>query len=311
MPVFDLFSKRKAAQSGNTKDVYQYDTAPEKLRVQVVHILNLAIGTEKEFYDRYSSRDTKGAYQAIVEILRKEYGVFKLTSQGQSQRRSEDEREELLNYIMSCTVDHFLDVIELSGRLIENHCSRWYENEKICEDAILELNVRLREASFGYQFEAGSIIRVDTEFAHQQITKPAIAILNAKHLKGAREEFLNAHEHYRERRFKECISECLKAFESTMKSIGKKRKWQLAENATAKVLVDACFENGLIPDYMKAEFSALRAILEAGVPTTRNRTSGHGQGIVPISVPDHLAAFVLHQTAASLIFLDKSDAAMP
>jgi hypothetical protein len=40
---------------------------------------------------------------------------------------------------------------------------------------------------------------------------------------GANEEYLKAHEHYRHRRNKECLTECLteclKAFESTMKII--------------------------------------------------------------------------------------------
>ncbi len=309
MPIFDLFSKRNAALNGEVNDVYQYEIAPEKLRIQMIHIFDEVIGNNNDFYDSYNSKKTKGAYAMLVEVLRKEYGVFRLG--GRSTNHRDDERKEFLDYLLHCPTDHFLDLIELGGRIIENVCADWYENREPCKGAIEELNIRFREASFGFQFEAGRIMKVDTEYAHQQITKPAIAILNAKLFRGAREEFLAAHEHYKERNYKGCISECLKSFESTMKSICSKRQWQVAENATSKGLIDACFANGLIPDYMKAEFAALRALLEAGVPTTRNRTSGHGQGVVPVGVPDHLAAFVLHQTAAALIFLDRSDRELP
>ena len=46
---------------------------------------------------------------------------------------------------------------------------------------------------------------------------------------GANDEFLRAHEHYRHKRHKECLNECLKAFESMMKAICKKRRWPYSE----------------------------------------------------------------------------------
>jgi AbiJ N-terminal domain 4 len=217
MPILDIFSKRKAAENRTSGDVYQYDDAPNKLRVQIVHIFSEAIGNEEDYHNNYGYKETKATFAWIVNALRKEYGVFRLG--GASRYDSENERDELLKYLLSCPIDHFLDIIEMGGRLIENYCSKWNNHEEVCREAINEINVRLRESSFGYQFEGGQVIRVDVEFAHQQITKPAIAILNSKHLRGAREEFLNAHTHYRERRYKECIVECLKSFESAMKAI--------------------------------------------------------------------------------------------
>jgi hypothetical protein len=39
------------------------------------------------------------------------------------------------------------------------------------------------------------------------------------------------------------------------------------------------------------------------VPTARNRLGGHGQGSEPVDVPEHVVAFVLHMTAATILFL--------
>lgn len=46
-----------------------------------------------------------------------------------------------------------------------------------------------------------------------------MVVLSDKRYKGASQEFLAANEHYRHGRYKECLNDCLKAFESTMKII--------------------------------------------------------------------------------------------
>jgi hypothetical protein len=74
MPIFNIFSKRKAAQDGEKNDVYQYDTAPEKLRVQIVHILEEAIGSDEDFCHTYSA--TRQAYVELVRVLRRGNMVY-------------------------------------------------------------------------------------------------------------------------------------------------------------------------------------------------------------------------------------------
>ena len=44
MNVVDIYSKRQKRLRGEVPDVYQYETIPIELRVQVVHILNDAFG---------------------------------------------------------------------------------------------------------------------------------------------------------------------------------------------------------------------------------------------------------------------------
>ena len=54
-------------------------------------------------------------------------------------------------------------------------------------------------------------------------------LLKAKHYAGANGEFRNAHEHFRHQRHSEAINECLKALESTLKVICKKREWPFSD----------------------------------------------------------------------------------
>ncbi len=59
MPI-DIFSKRQKILRGEVPDVYQYDSIPEPLRVQIIHIMTDGLGdcrssqTEKA-YSFYSS----------------------------------------------------------------------------------------------------------------------------------------------------------------------------------------------------------------------------------------------------------------
>lgn len=76
-------------------------------------------------------------------------------------------------------------------------------------------------------------------------------------------------------------------------------------------LINIMFKDQLIPQYLANHFSGLRQVLEAGVPTVRNKTSGHGQGSIPTNVPEHLAAYVLHLTASNIVMLIEAHKALP
>lgn len=298
MPVYDLFSKRKKKESGSAPDVFCYDEIPEKLRVQVIHILNDAYPR-----DSYGEEPRENSFRSIHDALCREYGCFELARYG-------GYFQKVTDFLLETTeTEQALDVIELTFRVINTHIRRMRNVDvKLKPDAAIEeLNVRFRENAVGYAFESNSIIRVDSQFIHSEAIKPALKLLAGKQFAGANEEFLKAHKHYREGMFKEAIAECLKAFESTMKTICDRRKWQYNSNDTAKTLIDVLFKNNLIPSYLQSELGALRTILESGTPTLRNRTSGHGQGSSPVQLPEHLASYTLHLTASTILFLCESD----
>jgi hypothetical protein len=175
------------------------------------------------------------------------------------------------------------------------------------DDAIEELNVRFKESALGYQYIDGEIIRIDSELLHSEAVKPALYLLNSKWYKGPHDEFISAYSHYRHGKNKEALNDCLKSFESTMKAICEKRKWEYGRNDTAKALIDICFQKGLVPAFWQTQLSALRSLLESSIPTGRNKLSGHGQGASPSVVPNHIAAYMLHMTASTMVFLVKSE----
>lgn len=304
MAVIETWSKRQRRLRGDIDDVYRYDELPRTLRVQILHILYEALG------DNDNSGSTSELYLNIVKALRREYGVFKLPGA----KDYDMPRIELSNFFLQAEdVDTAMDAVELSFAVIDNyvrdqdHIHGYGQGARAASRAINELNIRFKEASVGYQFVEGRIIRVDSELIHHEAVKPAFRVLNTKEYKGAHEEFINAYEHYKSGNNKEALNDCLKAFESTMKAICDKRKWPYKPGDTAKTLIDTCFANGLIPAFWQQQFNSLRSLLESSIPAGRNKLSGHGQGATPQAVPDYIAAYMLHMTASTLVFLTSAE----
>ena len=313
MSVIEVFSARQKRLRGEISDVYIYDLLPQSLKVQIIHILRDILGNEEAF--RQYVGKVHSSYVTIVNVLCREHGLFRLGNESYQDER--DYITELYNYILRQTdVEKVLDAVELAFRFMDRATRGWDylhrdNGSELADAAIDELNVRFQQHGVGYRFEEGEIIRVDSELLHAEVVKPALALLSAPEFNGAQAEFLKAHEHYRHGRAKEALTECLKSLESTMKSICAKRKWTHDPNATSSSLINLLFQKKLIPDFWRNYFSGLRATLEGGVPSARNSLGGHGQGVQVIEVPLHLVAFVLHQTAAAIVFLAKSEKEFP
>lgn len=305
MGVLDLFSKRQRRARGEVPDVYVYDKLPQELRVQIVHIVQDAFGQ-----DQYGSENAAKAYEFVKQSLCREYGLFELIDYPKSDAHS------VFNFFLQeKSTERALDVVELCFKVINSFIRDNYRytsntDRKIEPDhAVAELNERFKEHGVGYQFESNEIIRVDSEFLHSEAVKPALTVLRGAGFKGANEEFLLAHEHYRHGRYKECLVDALKAFESTMKAICKLRGWPNQPGDTAKTLIATCLSNGLLPQYLESQFSSLRSLLESGVPTVRNKNGGHGQGADPVVVPEYLARYGLNLTATTVLFFVEANAA--
>lgn len=301
MAIFELFSKRQKKLRGDMPDVYIYEEIPQSLRVQIVHIIRDTFGE-----DKYSSDSSSSAYQYIHKTLCKEYGVFALKQHARS------DAEAVLDYFLSCDdYERCLDIIEFTFRIIQNYVTENYYNYKQCttssqepDDAVEELNKRFKENGFGYEFASGELIRIDSQFIHSETVKPVLSLLKSNKIySGANQEFLKAHEHYRHKRYKECLVESLKSLESLMKGICKQHSWEFKESDPAKKLINICLEKKLVPEYLQNQFSSLRIVLESGVPTIRNKEGGHGQGADITTVPEHFASYTLHLTASNLLFL--------
>lgn len=284
-------------------DVFQYDVIPKELRIQIIHIIHDIFGKEISYNKSCNSSEI---FKFFQNTLCREYGLFSLADHLGSYTPESDVIGFLLN---TKNEERAIDVVELVFGYINFLAgdflifSRYVETSSNPEKAIEELNDRFKEHGVGYQFESGSIVRIDSKFIHAEVVKPALKLLMNSKFAGANEEYRKAHDHYKKGKNKECLAECLKAFESTMKIICTEKGWAFKGTDTAKKLINVCMQNGLIPSYAQNQFSSLKTLLETGVPPVRNKMGGHGQGQIPQRVEDEIARYALNLTGANVIFL--------
>ncbi|MBI3876712.1 MAG: hypothetical protein HY300_12310 [Verrucomicrobia bacterium] len=294
----DIYSKRQRRNDGNNPQVYKFDQLPEPLRVQIIYIWG-------EILDHLTPVRLSGAegfFRDVYHALCEEYGLFQLTY-----KSSNTLEGHVCNFFLDQRdVEKCLDVIEIVFaclvRFVQADTHVMFDGGNHIQRGIEKLNARFQEHAVGYEFRDGKMIRIDSQIMHSEAVAPAMELLHEPYLAGANQEFLKAHEHFRHDRLGECINECLKAFESTMKAICHKRGWSYDQNDTAKTLLATCEKKGLFPTFMQSSLSGLRSVLE-NVATVRNKLSGHGQGARPVLIEKEFAAFALHSTGANILFL--------
>lgn len=315
MGIIDIFSKRmRRREFAGKVEPYKYDSLPQQLRTQVVHIWRTAIGPG---YWRAPSYVLPRApplanevWEAMHDALAREYGrrsLGKATS-GLSPA------ERCCAHLEESGTEEALDIIELSFRMIDSLVRQNYGARKNArevtqtpDDAIEELNARFQEHAVGYAYINGDLLRTDSQYAHAEVVVPALTLLRAAGFEGAETEFRAAHAHFRHGRIKESLVDALKALESTMKTICARRKWDVDPRANASQLINVVFTQALLPEFLRTHFSGVKQALEAGVPTVRNKLGGHGQGEKVLEVPAYFAAHILHLTAANILLLVEAE----
>lgn len=309
MPVYETYSRRKKRLEQKEPDVYQYESIPETVRTQIRHIWDGAIGPywEPHGYAFGSTpKNNNRGWNLIRDAVCREHGTLSLANE-------KNPKKDCIAYLMrEDDTDKLLDLIEFCFRYI-NLQKKEMEYERLRlgieqdpNDAINELNFRLREAAVGYQFEQDQVVRVDSELVHAEVVQPALQLLRDPRFAGPEEEFRAAHAHYRAGECKDAITDALNAFESTMKAICDIKGWPYNKGARASDLVKVLRRNGLLPDYLDNSFDQLVATLSSGLPKVRNEEGGHGQGATPRSTPPYVAAYALNLAAAKILFLVKA-----
>ncbi|MEW9857785.1 STM4504/CBY_0614 family protein [Pseudomonas putida] len=301
MAVIDLYSKRRKRELGLQPDVYSYDNFTSSLRTQICYVIRdvLSIQDRNE-HDRN--------YGAICEALRREYGVNRLV---RDLHHHSSVVDEVLQFIRSeIDIDRVLDAVELCFMVAEGYRKKEFaygyprKDSGVCIDAcVAEINTRFKEHGKGYEISSGMVLRIDSEFIHQEAVKPAISFLNQAEYAGPRDEFFGAFEHYRHGNLKESLNDALKAFESTIKVVLELRGWEYDKTSPAKKLLAVLLSNNFLPSYHQNHLNALATLLESSVPTIRNKEGGHGQGPAIAEVEPEIAAYVLHMTASAIVML--------
>ncbi|HEK1998006.1 TPA: hypothetical protein SMS20_000579 [Proteus mirabilis] len=268
MKIRNTYSKRQKQQRGELPDVYQYDSLSEQLINQICHLITNRMGNCNNYFNiRVFGEKDKFPDYIYEEIYRElcfnwgEKNLITIKSEhNQSFQTDIFTRLENEENIEKC-----LDIIEICFSILEERKDEITKKRNINTlidhnyQLISDLNQLFKEAATGYQFEGNQIVRVDSQLIHSEVVKPTLLILSStEKYNGVLDEFMSAHEHYRNKKYKETLNDCLKSFESLMKAIHEKRNWAYTPNDTAKKLISSCLANNLIPEYLQNQFSSFR-----------------------------------------------------
>ncbi|WP_339499544.1 STM4504/CBY_0614 family protein [Pseudomonas canadensis] len=303
MAMIDLYSKRRSRELHGVPDVYTYDSFSDNFRVQLSMLIDDLLG-DSDAYER--TRGANEAYNTIVSLLKKEYGVRSLSVIRYSSAYAE------LHYFIDNepTVDKCLDAVELSYRIgdLVARKPQYYPTFKTdahdyVDSCITELNARFKEAGYGYELVEMALMRIDSEFMHIEAVKPAIQLLNFDGFEAARIEFFGAYEHYRHKRYKEALVDAAKCFESTCKVILTANGWTYTTRDGASKLIEILVRENFLPALHRSQLTSIQSLLSSGIPTLRNNLGGHGDGPTVVEVSQETVAYGLHLTAAAIVFL--------
>ena len=280
---------------------------PKNLRVQVAQIAVDAVGKVGSQGDRIRTGDKdNNLWFQIERIYLREKGLEGIA-------RGDFSGTRVLAFMSECSTADWLDFLELIALGIEIMASDKYGYERQTwsvstpgQTAIDELNYRLRQAGVGYQLEGTSLIRVDSQYVHAEVVKPALELLSGQDFEGPRQEFLAAHQHYRAGEHRQAVAMAANAVESTFKAIFDQKGWAYKKGARISDLVKVARANALWPDYLDASFDQLVATLQSGLPKIRDNDASHGQGARPKSVPGYIAAYALHLAASKIVFITEA-----
>lgn len=305
MAIFQLFSHRqRQAEKAGKEDVYQYDHIPRQLRVQVTQIGLDAVGIGYRA-SGYSTKNENPGWVNIEKAFCRERGIYRLVEKATAVER-------VIEFMAGCNTEDFLDILEILCRVISltGEIQEWtyeeaWEIKQAAAEAIAELNYRLTQAGVGYQYE-DQLIRIDSQFVHAEVVKPALSMLAAAGFEGPRAEFLKAHEHFRSGDNKQAIVSAANAFESMMKAVCNQKGWHYEKGARASDLLKILKANRLWPEYLDGSFDQLLATLKSGLPEVRNNTGAHGQGAVNLTVPNYVTAYALHLAASKIVLMGEA-----
>lgn len=300
----NLFSNRRKEKAGEVPDVYIYDQLSPKVRLQLARIIERSFGRPQEFSQMMGHKWLL-PYEQINAFVAEEHGRVTLGTGYDSDAR---------NAIYHCLqnendLDIVFDLLEISLRVMEglSYDYRTMEGVQISQqEAIEQVNDRLRENGIGFYFENGKFVKIDDEHTHSEAIKPALELLRKSMYVGANAEFGKAFGFYKDGDYENSMVEATKALESVLKAICTKRQWHFDPNSTVKKLIDVVLKANLVPTYLQQNFTSLVSLMESAA-TPRNKAAGHGQGATIRKVPQYFAQFALNMTATVIVLLAKAE----
>lgn len=293
MIIEDLYSRRYKKEHGLFPDVFIYEPMPEKLKNTLSKIFIRSL----EECEQVERRHDTDYYEEIHDTICEEHG-FKIIGDQFDDFESRitdffiEKNDIFINLdIVNIVLNTIFRVSNINGYLLSKFSSY-----------IQEINQRMLEHGFGYQYENGLLIRIDSKHMHAEIIKPTLLLLQNEKFSNADAEYRKAFDAYKNGSYEEAIREANNALESTMKIICYHKNYGLPKKHNATALIAHLREKAFISDFQMEVFNGLSKSLES-VSIIRNQIAGHGRGHEVRTIEPNMVSYVLNMTASNIKFL--------
>lgn len=267
-----LFSK----QNQTLPDVFQTAIVPQALRTQFLWIIRENFSVDGRLFG------------PMRDFIAKESALASLANKANPEAD-----------INNCIADSgnnklVLDCMQVILTVVSGRNAPAGSNGK---RAVAQFNRFCLESGFGYEFnvEAMTLIPIDSSLLHQEAVRPALHLLSKKAFATANKEYVAAFEHFKKGEFGDCLTECCKAVESTLKIIAHEKKWTVDPKATFQPLLKVYLQETGLDGFWEQPLIVLANL--------RNKMDAHGGGTKPHDVPKHIAQYSLNATGAAILFL--------
>ena len=301
--IFDVSSLRK----NPSEEKYKPDHISEKCKNRILFLYKDFIsGHESTYFN-----DTHPFWKQIRHSLQLVHGRMMLSNDS----RVRSDAEDVLAFLKICNTSEFFDFIELSFKLRVPLWVTSYANEVVdsineifhIENAPYQLTkiVIIKEkfpnsANDVYTERISAypqIIRSEDAIIHREAVEPVLAILSESYFEAANEEFRSAMNEYRQGNFNDCLTKCGSAFESILKVICHKKKYNVREKATSGPLLKKLISES------RLDSSLFEPSLKVIADMRNQLSSAHGGGSKVRTPERHIAQYAISSTAAAIVLL--------
>lgn len=288
MAFDNLPSRRKKIENGILyPDIYNYEDIPKNLRVTII---------------RLTSRNLdEGYFTAIHRIICDEYGKHQLIKLDTHWSSYYKERCPNYGKDISQFFENFLPYqFDIALDLLYLFLSYLHKTDK--QNVVQEINQRMLENGFGYQFENDTLIRIDSLPMHKNVVKPTLELLQDSRFENANAEYRQAFDDYNHRRYEEMFVNLCKSTETTIKIIFDINKFEPPKSSTLSSLIETLKNNNFLPNYSTESLNGLAKVLNT-IGNIRNNNGGHGTGVEKRKIDQSFITYAMHSTASALLFL--------
>ncbi len=253
-----------------------------------------------------------GFWPEIHSNLQYLHGMPVLSEQ---QRRAKiDRQSDVLEFLNSCSDEHFIDFVEMIFQSKAFRQSDMRERQSVkdvnhflrIDDLPYALTEFVREDVrddyYGSEplvskiVSHPKIIRRENEVLHEAAIEPALTLLTNPAFASANDEFLDALKDYRKGDYRDCVTKCGSSLESVMKVICDRKRWSHRGNADATVLLKTILTETGLPKFFLSHIQI--------IPIIRNElSSAHGAGTKQRDISKQVALFVINSTASTILLL--------